>query len=184
MELTDVERDLLGGLGYLLVHANYLDDALVDLYWLVSGKTEVELIRTVRDGTLGGLCQLVPRAYERRVSDAQLLQQLAALKPKLAAALDVRNEFIHARYVFARTSLQHTRRPRRGPVVEKIRTLQLADLETAINVLGAAQEATYELYDATVEHIPDHEVQPRGGSISADGTYTPSASWALPTKTS
>lgn len=183
MELTDVERDLLGGLGYLLVTANDLDDALVDLYWIVSGEAEVDLIRAVRRETLGSLTDLVITTYERRVSDARLLQQLAALKPCLKAAVNVRNEFIHASYVFAGTSLQHRRRPRSGPAIEKLRTLRSGDIEAAINVLGEAQEATYSLYDATVEQIPPHEIHPRGGNISSDGTYTPAAVWSIPTKT-
>jgi hypothetical protein len=39
MEMTDVERDLLGALGYLLVQANYLDDALSTSTGLSPGRT-------------------------------------------------------------------------------------------------------------------------------------------------
>lgn len=179
MEMTDVERDLLGALGYLLVQANYLDDALVDLYWIVAGKNEADLIRTVRTETLGGLRRIVIEAYESRITNPTLRAQFDALKPQLAAALGVRNEFIHASYVFARTALQHTRRPRTGPPVERIQTLRRDDLEAAINVLGEAVEAVLAMYDVTIEHLPAREVHPRGGSISAAGTYVPGATWTI-----
>jgi hypothetical protein len=179
MHMTDVERDLLGALGYLLVQVNYLDDALVDLYWIVAGKTEVELIHAIRRETLGGLRRIVIEAYEDRITDVTLRAQFDALKPLLTAALAVRNEFIHASYVFAKTALEHTRRPTTGPPVERIRTLQSEDLEAAINVVGAAQEAVLAMYDVTVEHLPAREIHPRGGSVSADGTYTPGATWAI-----
>jgi hypothetical protein len=126
---------------------------------------------------LGGLRKIVVEAYEARITDPTLRAQFDALKTRLVAALDVRNEFIHATYVFARTALQHARRPKTGPPVEKIRTLRGEDHETAINVLGEAHEAVLAMYDATVEHLP--AVYPRGGSISPDGTYTPAATWSI-----
>ncbi len=179
MEMTDVERELLGGLGYLLVQANYLDDALVDLYWIVAGKTETELIRAVRGKTLGELRWMVTKAYETRIADPKLRADLDALKLQLEAALQARNDFIHASYVFGRTSLQHTRRPKTGPAVEKIRTLHIEDLEKAIDIIGHAQDAALALYDATVEHVPAREIHPRSGSVSPDGTYIPGATWAI-----
>ena len=177
--MTDVEREILSALGYLLVQANYLDDALVDLYWLVAGKTEVDLILAVRGKTSGSLCQVVVEAFEARVADPGLRAQFDSLKPKLDEAIRVRNEFIHASYVFAQTSLKHRRLPKTGPAVEKNRTLSVGDVEAAIDVLGEAQEETYAMYDVTQRYIPRHEVHPRGGFITDDGTYVPSCTWSM-----
>ena len=80
--------------------------------------------------------------------------------------------------------LEHRRRPKTGPAIEKLRKLQIADIEKAIDALGSVQEAILELYDVIVTHIPAHEIQPRGGQVSPDGTYTPQASWAIPTSAS
>src|SRR5438128_1835028 len=105
------QRDFLAALGYLVVQAGYLEESLVDLIWIVSGKTEIKLIEGVRGGTLGALIRAAVAAFEARIDDPPLRSQLDAAKPLLARALDLRNQFIHARWVFGATVMVRHRRP-------------------------------------------------------------------------
>lgn len=164
------------GLGYLLVQANYVDEALIDLYWIVSGRTEVDVLKDLRGRPLGPLGDAVATAYEAQIQDPQLRRQFEELKPLLKATRDVRNDFIHAYYVFGGDHLRRTRRPKSGAAVEMIRKLRASDIEAALATLGQAQDAVLAVYDATVEHLPP--VQARFGAVAADGTYTPA--WTIP----
>jgi hypothetical protein len=119
MALTDVERPHVAALGYLPIQVNYLDEALVDLYHVVAGTNEVDTLRAVRELTLGGLRTLTVRAYEARITDPELRRQFDDVKVQLDRAVFVRNDYVHARYVFGfKSGIQHTRRPRSGPVVD------------------------------------------------------------------
>lgn len=167
------EDKFLSALGYLLIQANDLDEALTDLYWIVSGKTEVDVFKAVREQTLGGLIALTFKAFEARITDKDLRAELDALKTELNTALAIRNEFVHAHWVFGDGEMHHHRRPRSGRVVEKIRKMRVADVEAATDKIAAAAESVYELYDKTRERIPADAIEPRGGPVRADGTYLP-----------
>ncbi|MBK9032067.1 MAG: hypothetical protein IPL61_12210 [Myxococcales bacterium] len=179
MNGTDAERDLLATLGLLLIHANYVDEALVDLYWTVARKSEPDLIVAVRGKTLGGLVKAVCDTYTDTITDGALLERLERLRPLLDDALQVRNDYVHAYYVFTGgPSLDRTRRPKKGATVEVLKNVQVTDLESAIETLGAAQEAILDLYDATVEHVPGRDLSPRA-AWSLRTASAPCARWAI-----
>jgi hypothetical protein len=48
-------QNFLRALGYLLVQANMLDDALVDVYRVVTNKRWSEILDDIRNKTLGGV---------------------------------------------------------------------------------------------------------------------------------
>lgn len=169
------KRDFLAALGNLLVQSGYLEDALIDLYWIVSGKSEPELLKCVRGKPLGEIKKIAVTAYEGRISDADLRSRLDAIKPELGKAIDTRNEFVHAVWAFGNEVAQRERWPRTGPVVGQLRKMTIADVEDATELIFEVFMALSELREETVERIPQNEIQPRSG-IVMNGVYIPGGS--------
>lgn len=174
------QRDFLAALGYLVVQAGYLEEALIDLIWIVSGKTEIQLIEGVRGGTLGSLISSATQAFESRISAPVLRSRLDAAKPVLARALDLRNQFVHANWVFGASAMVRHRRPKKGRVVEMEHKITTAEVESALEEISDATEAMWNLYDETVAVIPLSEIHPRGGMVLPDGTYLPGGVTRVP----
>lgn len=160
------DDSFLRALGYFLVQANYLEEALLDLYVIVTDKDWRAALEDVRGKTLGVLCKLVLAAYEARFPHGELRIRLDALKPDLQRAIETRNEFVHASWAFDHynESMLRTRRPRRG-VAEEFRRLTAADVERATEFVGGVAEHIWErLYDSVeVATRPTRSMRSGGG---------------------
>lgn len=142
--------DFLAALGYLLVQSNYLEDALLDLYWILTRKDRSAAATDVRGKTLGQLYHFVVAAYEAKFVSGELREKLDRLKPQLEIAIGKRNEFVHASWSFDYSNelMHRTRRPRTGALGE-LKRLKVADVEAAIGIVGTAAEDIWEkLYDS------------------------------------
>jgi len=170
--MADSYTSFLASLGNLVLQANYLGEALIDLVWVGKRQNGAELISEVRDKTLGDLVELVVKGSYDEFDGLGLAKDLESLKPLLKKALKERNAFIHASWTFRddetvdRWRLPREGKKRRG---ERLR-LSIDDVETAIEAIDAAREAAEELYDQAVEQRPPPA---RGGVLTEDGTYTP-----------
>lgn len=167
------EIHFLAGLGQLVVQSGYLEEALVDLIWVVSGKTELELIEDVRGGTLGALKSAAIKVFEARIATPALRAKLDAIKPRLQSAIDTRNQFVHASWIFGADAMTRHLRPKKGPVIEKQHTITPAQVNDAVEEISSVTEALWELFDETRDSIPENEIHPRGGLVLPDGTYLP-----------
>ena len=142
-------------LGRLLVQANYLEEAVVDLFWLVSGKSEADFIARIQGDMLGKIMNDMLAEYRRQVDDPVLLQSLGTFEPDLRTAVDKRNEFIHASWArIVRAGIvdgfQRTRRPRKGAAREEFVDMKIEDVEAATEIIGRAAEwLWWELFDET-----------------------------------
>ena len=144
------ETEFLRALGYLLVQSNMLEDALVDVYRIVTDKDWDAVHQDVRGKALGPLRAIVVAAYEARFPDGDLRRRLEDLKSIVDKAIDTRNEFVHASWTFdPAKKLMHRRRlPRQRGTGEELRRLTVADVEAAIEIVGGAAERVWEeLYD-------------------------------------
>lgn len=142
--------DFLAALGYLLVQSNYLEDALLDLYWILTRKDRSAAAVDVRGKTLGQLYHFVVAAYEAKFARGELREKLDRLKPQIESAIAKRNEFVHASWSFDYSNelMHRTRRPQKGPL-EELRRLKVADVQAAIEIVGTAAEDVWEkLYDS------------------------------------
>jgi hypothetical protein len=156
-QLEPWAQDFLRALGYLLVQSNMLEDALVDVYRVVTNKRWSDILDDVRDMTLGRLKGLVVDAYEEKFPDGELRQRLDRLKPELAAAVEARNKFVHASWAFdpQNESMERRRKPRKRGAAEEIRRLKTADVQTAYDLIGSAAEKLWrDVYDYVVEETP------------------------------
>ena len=98
---TDVREDqpelpLLGALGLVLLYANELEEAITDLFWVVSRQDFFVFLDRARKQPLTTLAKDLAATYRQRVSDPSLLQCLDALEPRIMTAVAKRNEFVHA----------------------------------------------------------------------------------------
>ncbi len=150
----------LQGLGYLLVQSNELEDALANVYWVATGKSWAEVDDDIRGLTLGTLIDRVTQVYEKRFPEGELRQRLENMKPTLKEALDTRNAFVHARWVYVPVDqeVERERLPRGQKGVRELLRLDMLDLEFAIGTVGsAAEQVMEELYDpAEVATRPAH----------------------------
>jgi len=144
------ETNVLAALGYLLVQSNLLEDALLDLYWILSRKERSSAAADVRGKTLGQLYHFVVAAYEAKFASGELREKLDQLKSQVEVAIAKRNEFVHASWSFDYSNelMHRTRRPKTGPL-EELKRLKVEDLEEAIEIVGgAAQDIWEKLYDS------------------------------------
>ena len=137
-------------LGYLLLQSNELEHALLHVYKIVTDKRWEVVENDVREWTIGVLVKRVVAEYEKRFPDGELRQALEKMKPMLKEAVDMRNAFVHARWVFVpnEKKMERERLPRGQAGVREFHLLSVADVEQAIEVVGTAAEQVMEqLYD-------------------------------------
>ena len=142
--------EFLRALGYLLVQSNMLEDALQDLYRIVTDKTWDQIHEDVRGMTLGALRTFVLKEFEQRFPSGEHRDRLEQLRPDLEQAVGARNQFVHASWSFNYgTEQMHRRRlPREKGSVEELRRMTVSDVEAAIESIGdVAQRVWEELYD-------------------------------------
>jgi hypothetical protein len=108
--------DFLRALGYLVVQSNYLEDALKDLYWIVTKQTWPKVYDDLRRLTLGPLVEKVVDAFEKRFPTGEFKDRLDRFKPDLERAVEVRNQYVHASWAFdnAKAEMEHRRLPRQA----------------------------------------------------------------------
>ncbi|MCG5054098.1 MAG: hypothetical protein KA712_14130 [Myxococcales bacterium] len=124
----DFSETFLRELGQLVVQANYLEEALIDLLWITARLDEVTLLRTVRGKTLGALVQLV-KDQATALRSLGLQNEFDKVNAALDDALDVRNQFVHASWVFEGNGRVERRTiPKRGDVREELRSMDVTDV--------------------------------------------------------
>ncbi len=166
-ELQEWADEFLRALGYLLVQANMLDSALIDLYWAASNKMRGDVLEDVRGKPSGVLLQLTERAFEARFPSGELRDLFEKLKPELRNAVDVRNQFVHASWAFddQNEQMHRERLPKAKGAVQEMRRLKVSDVEAAIDIIGGASETIwFELYDRVAEIEP----RPRAELLQID----------------
>jgi hypothetical protein len=127
-----------------------LEEALQDVYRIVTDKTWENVQEDVRGRPLGGLRNLVLKEFEARFPAGEHRERLEQLRPELERAIDARNQFVHASWSFDYGNEQmHRRRlPREQGAVEELRKMTVADVEAAVETIGNAAERVWtELYD-------------------------------------
>ncbi len=178
-EERDGHRDeFLRALGWVALQGGMLEEALVDLYWAAKGLEEQALIKEVRDLTLGGLKKRVMDALHQWSSEPELQARAQALSPKLDEAVRLRNEHIHAGWVFGANHVERNRHPRGGVVRGEHMEMTVQDVEQVGDVIGDTAEEVWELYDEVVERAP--RLPPRYGIVLTDGTYLPCSGKSAP----
>jgi len=152
-DASHFEDDFLRALGYLVLQANELEEALLDLHWLVSAKGRTAAVADVQGKTLGHVLELVAASYRARCPDGESRARFDAMLPVLQTAVRTRNEFVHASWAFdsANQLMHRTRRRRRG-VGEEYRRFTVRDVVAASELLGDAAENVWTaLYDPLEE---------------------------------
>jgi hypothetical protein len=137
-------------LGYLLLQSNELENALLQVYKLVTDKRWEDVENDVRDLTIGQLVKRTVVEYEKRFPDGELREGLEKMKPTLKKAIDTRNAFVHARWVFVpnEKKMERERLPRGQAGVREFQLLSVADVEQAVEVVGGtADQVMEQLYD-------------------------------------
>lgn len=171
-EERDEHRDeFLQALGWVALQGGMLEEALVDLYWATKGLEETALIKEVRDLTLGVLKKRVMDALHQWSSEPELQTRAQALSPKLDEAVRLRNEHIHAGWVFGSEYVERNRHPRGGAIRGERIQMTARDVAHAGEAIGDAAEEVWELYDEVVKRA--HHLPPRYGIVLTDGTYVP-----------
>jgi HAMP domain-containing protein len=103
---------------------------------------------------LGNLVKEFVSAYRRRVHAEPLLARLNALEPRVTAAVERRNEFVHATWAFGAAGVVHrTRRPRRGEVREELTAMRPEHITAVADEIGDVAEAIGEFWDETVSFL-------------------------------
>jgi hypothetical protein len=146
----EFENSVLRALGWMVVQADMLEHALADLYWISSGKQWEDAREDIRGKTLGPISDLALAEYERRFPSGDLRQRLDSVKPALKHAIETRNQFLHAEWIFDHSKrVMHRRRlPRGAPGIREYLHFSVADLEAASDVVGNMAERLWdELYD-------------------------------------
>src|ERR1022692_863435 len=147
------EAQVLQALGYLLVQANMLESALVDVYWLLSGKPKMEPLEKVRGKTLRPLYKLFLEAFQSRFPDGEMRRRLEKMQPEIEKAIATRNEFVHASWFFQpEKELMHRKRMPRDRLGEReLRRFTVSEIQGAVEIVGGtARRIWEELYDPAV----------------------------------
>lgn len=164
--------EFLEGLGWLLLQANYLEDALIDFYWLLSTCDEETMLREVRGMTMGPLITAVLQKFHARVADSALLMRMSSFKGDLQRALETRNEFVHAFWSFGAGVMHRERTPRGGRVRQELKKYTVAEVREAGDMIGDVAETVWDFEDDVGEAYPSCR-RGRTGMVTLDGTYIP-----------
>lgn len=160
------ERDFLSALGYLVVQSGYLESDLAEIVWVVglndrnSLLTEQEFIQKISQTTLGELVKMVYSAVPKVIRSQPILAQLDGCRPALDRAVAVRNQFIHAEWIFVpqyeAMNRRRRSRPKAGLAVETEHRMATPtwsrQFEKSV-LLGRLCGASIE----QVDKIPDHD---------------------------
>lgn len=91
-----VTPPLLVSLGLILFHGGDLEDAMIETTWIATKRRRPEVVAMVRGQTMGMLKNTFLVQYRGAVTDAGLLARLSEIEARLNAAVELRNEFVHA----------------------------------------------------------------------------------------
>lgn len=169
----ELRDDFLKALGEVAVQGGMLEHALVDLYWASTRLGESELIKRVRDWTLGKLRTEALDAFKAWTTDPDLLKQADDVLARLKDAVAHRNEYIHASWAIGATYVSRTRNPRGGTPRGQYLQLTVEDVENTATLIGETAAAVWDLYDQVIARTDNTLFPARAGIVLPDGTYIP-----------
>jgi hypothetical protein len=116
MPPLDITEELCLELGRFLIAANSLESSIFELYVGLTAEPREDVVHRARGWTLGVLVNAFVAVFRQHVRAGQHLEAFDRLEPRLRAAVDRRNEYVHASWWLAEDQRGHERyrRPRAG----------------------------------------------------------------------
>jgi hypothetical protein len=116
MPPSNITEELCLELGRFLVAANRLESSIFELYVGLTAEPREEVVHRARGWTLGGLMNAFVATFREHVRAGRHVEAFDRLEPQLRAAVDRRNEYVHASWWLTEDQRGHERyrRPRAG----------------------------------------------------------------------